>query len=234
MPDLEMTIPKARSDTVWESVFTFIVVFFSILGIVNLTNRVAIIPSSIWLIFVASIIWNGCREAGSVRRYLADRIAIFGGRAFVLYPSDQGNPARIRFGYELFGRRVFQRDVRVDRIESVVWNPGQATSMAGHDMKDWHVVLWFDHCNPEKSKKDHMLHKPDQELHIVGPSRRKEDTSALGHEFLAFLRKAGVQLTQGEADNVYVRPSLNGKNGKKEHPTTASTATNEPAAGGPI
>jgi len=205
MTDLEMTIPKSRSDTVLEAIFTFIVVFFGILGIVNLTNHVAIIPSVIWLIIVTSIIWNGCREAGSIRRYLADRIAIFGGRAFVLYPSEQGEPCRIRFGYNLLGCRVFQRNIQVDRIESVMWNPGQATSMAGHDMKDWHVILWFDHCDPEKSKKRHMLHKPDQELHIVGPLRRKEDTSALGYEFLSFLRKAGAHLVQGGADNVYVR-----------------------------
>lgn len=226
MPDLEMTIPKARSDTVWESFFTFIVVFFSILGIVNLTNRVAVIPSTIWIFFVTFIIWSGCRDAGSLRRYLADRIAIFGGRAFVLHSSDQGDPSRIRFGYELLGRRVFQRDVRVDRIESVVWNPGQATRIAGTDMKDWHVVLWFDHCDPDKGKK--------QELHIVGPSRRKEDTSALGHEFVSFLRKAGAQLAQGESDNSYVRPNSDEQNKGKEPPTSAWTPTNKPSAGGSI
>ena len=234
MSDLEMTIPKSRSDTVWQAIFTFIVVFFSILGIVNLTNRVAVIPSVIWIVIVTSVIWRGCREAGSIRRYLADRIAIFGGRAFVLYPSEQGDASRIRFGYELIGRRVFQCDIRVDRIESVVWNPGQATDMAGHDMNDWHVVLWFDHCDPEKSKKHHMLHKPDQELHIVGPSRGKKQTSALGHELVSFLRKAGADLVQGEADNIYVRPNSEERNGDREHPTTASTVTNEPAAGGSI
>jgi hypothetical protein len=205
MPDLEMTIPKSRSDTVWEGVFTFIVVFFGFLGILNLTNHVAIIPSAIWLIIVMTIVWNGCREAGGIRRYLADRLAVFAGRRFVLYLSGQTGPARIRFGYQLFGLRVFQRDVQIERIECVEWTPGQTTSMAGHDMKDWRVVLWYEHCSPEKSKKDHMLRKPDQDLHIVGPSRRKEDTSAFGLEFVAFLRKAGARLIQGEADNLYVR-----------------------------
>jgi hypothetical protein len=78
-----------------------------------------------------------------------------------------------------------------------------------------------------------MLHKPDQELHIVGPSRRKQDTAALGHEFVSFLRKAGADLVH-KADNIYVRPEAQERTGDKEHPTTASTATNEPAAGGSI
>jgi hypothetical protein len=142
---------------------------------------------------------------GGLRRYLVDRFSFFAGRRFVLYPSEQTNSSRIRFGFEIFGRRVFQRDVQIERIESVEWTPGQATSMAGHDMNDWHVVLWFDHCNPEKSQRDHMLRKPNQDLLIVGPARRKEDTSSLGFEFVAFLRKSGARLKQGANDNVFVR-----------------------------
>ena len=207
MPNLEMDIPKSRSETAWEAFFTFIVVFFSLLAVLNLLNRVGIIPSLIWLFFVTTVVWNGSREARGLRRYLAGRVSMFAGRRFVLYPSDQVDSPRIRFGYELFGRRVFERDVEIDRIESVQWTTGQATSMAGHDMNDWNVVLWFDHCDPEKSKNRHMLAKPDQDLHIVGPSTRKQETSDFGLKFVAFLREAGARLTRGEADNVYVRPN---------------------------
>ena len=205
MSKLEMTIPRLRSDTAWDGVLIFIVVFFGFLAILNLVNHVAIIPSAIWLVFVTVTIWNGCREVGGLRRYLVDRCSVFAGRRFVLYLSGQTDSRRIRFGFEMFGCRVFQRDVQIERIESVEWTPGQATSMAGHDMNDWQVVLWFDHCNPVKSKRDHMLRKPDQDLLIVGPSRRKEDTSSLGFEFVAFLRKSGARLKQGANDNVFVR-----------------------------
>lgn len=204
LPDLEMTIPKLRRDTLWEAAVIFFVVLLSIIGILNLLNKVAIIPSFIWLIMITGMVWSGCREAGGIRRYLANRIAVFG-RKFVLHPSEQAEVPRIRFGYELFGSPVIQRDVLLQRIESVEWNSGQATSLAGRDRKDWSVALWFDHCDPEKSKKNHRLPKPDQDIYLVGPSRSKEDTSALGLEFVEFLRKAGAHLRKGEGQNVFVR-----------------------------
>jgi hypothetical protein len=229
MSKLEMTIPSLRSDTAWDGFLIFIVVFFGFLGILNLVNHVAIIPSAIWLVFVTVTVWNGCREVGGLRRYLVDRCSFFAGRRFVLYPSGQTDSSRIRFGFEIFGRRVFQRDVQIERIESVEWAPGQATSMAGHDVNDWQVVLWFDHCNPEKSKRDHMLRKPNQDLLIVGPARRKEDTSSLGLEFVAFLLKSGARLTEGSNDSVFVR-ELSKENKKAEnHPTKPSNSTSEPA-----
>jgi hypothetical protein len=84
--------------------------------------------------------------------------------------------------------------------------------MAGRDMKDWSVALWYAHGDSEKSKKHHMLRKPDQDVYIVGPSRRKEDTATLGIEFVSFLSCVGVLLIPGENDNVYVREATRTKN----------------------
>ena len=75
-------------------------------------------------------------------------------------------------------------------------------------MKDWSVALWYDHGDPEKSKKHHMLRKPDQDVYIVGPSRPKEVTAALGEDFLSFLRVIGSTLLQGDSDSLYVRETL--------------------------
>lgn len=189
----------------WIGFVSMILVGFAFLALLNLANRVAIIPSVIWLLFVAWILWSGCREAGAVRRYLTDWLSAFAGRRFVLFPHEAPHQANIRFGYELFGRKFFQKDIEIERIESVEWSPGQATSMAGRDMKDWSVAVWFDHGNPEKSKKHHMLSKPDQDVYIVGPARRKEDTAILGMNFVSFLCGVGACLRSGEGDNVYVR-----------------------------
>jgi len=200
-----MTIPKSRGEILWTGFLSLIVVVFAFLAVLNLANHIAIIPSFIWLLIIAWILWSGCRDAGGVRRYLIDWLAAFAGRRFAHFPHEDTHQPRIRFGYELFGRHFYQKDIEFDRIESVEWSPGQATSMAGRDMEDWSVALWYDHGDSEKSKKHHMLRKPDQDVYIVGPSRRKEDTASLGTDFVSFLSGVGVLLIRGEGDNVYVR-----------------------------
>ncbi|MBK1790039.1 hypothetical protein [Persicirhabdus sediminis] len=200
-----MTIPNSRSEALWTGFLSVIVVVFGGLAVLNLANRVAIIPSVIWLLIIAWTLWRRGRDAGGTRRYFCDLLAVFLGRRFALSTNDETGQPSVRFGYELFGRRFYERTIPLDRIESVEWSPGQATSMAGRDMKDWSVALWYDHGDPEKSKKQHMLRKPDQDVYIVGPSRPKEDTAALGEDFLAFLRATGSTLLQGDTDSIYIR-----------------------------
>lgn len=205
MPHFEMTIPKSRSEVFWTGFFSLIAVAFSILALLNLANLITVIPSVLWLVIVTWILWSGCREAGGARRYMIDWLAAFAGRRFVLSSPETARPTCIRFGYELFGHRFYQKDVEIEAIESVEWSPGQATSMAGRDMKDWSVALWHDHGDPERSKKRHMLRKPSQDVYIVGPSRCKEDTAILGREFVSFLDKIGVRLRQGTDDNLFAK-----------------------------
>ncbi len=202
MPHIEMTLPKSRGEIMWTGFFSLIVVVFAFFALLNLVDHIAVIPSVLWLLFVAWILWSGCRDAGGVRRFLIDWFSPFAGRKFAVLSHDG---ASIRFGYELFGRRFYQKDIEIERIETVSWSPGQATGMAGRDMKDWCLALWYDHRNPEKSNRHHTRRKPAQDIYIVGPSRRKEDTATLGMEFVSFLNGVGVHLMRGEGNNVYFR-----------------------------
>lgn len=217
----EMTIPKSEGEAFWTGFYSLIVVGFAVLALFNLVSYDALgperavrlnagalletIPSLLWLLIVAWILWHACREAGGARRYLTDWLAAFSGRKFVCFAAEDTAQECIRFGYELFGRRFFQKDVEIDRIESVEWSSGQATSMAGRDMDDWRVLLWYDHGNFEKSKKNHMLKKPDQSAYIVGPPRRKGDAAVLGRGLVLFLGEIGVHLKQDTEDNVFRR-----------------------------
>jgi hypothetical protein len=72
-------------------------------------------------------------------------------------------------------------------------------------MNDWHVTLWFDHNDAAESLRRKALPKPDQEVYVVGPRRRKKITEAFGLSFVEFLRAAGVILVPGEKDNCFVR-----------------------------
>lgn len=229
-----MLIPKSLSDTIIEIVLTVIVAFFTILGVSNLLNHVAIIASSIWLAFVTLSIWSACKYGGGLRKFLINHLAVFSPRHFVESIPRENGPAEIRFGYQLCGLRLFHFRVPVDKIETVGWHTGQTTSMARRDINDWQVTLWLDHDDPVKSQKQQKWHeKPDQGCYIVGPSGPKKDTESFGLAFLDFLRGAGASLLQGEYDCTFVRkPEDTDRNG--ERPTTALTPTIQLTAGGPF
>jgi len=199
---MEMTIPRSRRDVIFYSVTYTIVVFFVFVAVFDLLNSLALITPCIWLAYVAMIVRSGCRSEGGLRKFLINRFGDVAGRQF----ADVSVPREIRFGYELFGKRFIQRRIALDKIESVEWSPGQATSMAGRDMKDWLICLWVDHDDPiESQKRQRWARKPDQDVYIVGPSRRKEDTGALGLSFIAFIRDAGVTLVPSEKATCFVR-----------------------------
>jgi hypothetical protein len=199
-----MTIPKSGLEAILQCAMTLIVVSFALLAIVNLCNWVAPIASSIWLAFVTMIIQSGSKREGGFRSYLTNRLGEVAGRHFVESSSQAAQPQEIRFGYDLFGHRFIQQRVEIDQIESIVWNPGQATDMAGRDMNDWRVYLWFYHNDPGKAAKKRGPYR-DQDIHSIGPSTRKDRAEALGLAFVAFLRDAGVELIEGAIPTCFIR-----------------------------
>ena len=128
---------------------------------------------------------------GGISAYLTNRLADLVGRLFV---ESDGKRVAVRFGVQVFGRRLIQKEVPLKAIESVEWSTGQATSMAGRDMNDWQVCLWFYHSDPEKRERQKHFRKPDQEIYIIGPSGPKDRTAALGTAFVNFLLASGAEL----------------------------------------
>jgi hypothetical protein len=60
--------------------------------------------------------------------------------------------------------------------------------MAGRDMSDWHVFIWYKDDTGRKSR------KPGQWVHVIGPSRSKGETESFGLAFVELLQKAGIIL----------------------------------------
>ena len=195
----EMTIP--RESGLFHLVMYTIVAGFLLLAVYALVNRIALIAPCLWLAFVSMTVRSNCRAEGGIRPFLVNCLGNVTGRRFAAI----GAPGEIQFGYRLLGRRFIQERIALGKIESVEWSPGQASSMAGRDMNDWHVVLWFHHDDPARSQRRQRLRKPDQDPCIIGPSRRKEETAALGLGIVAFLQSAGVTLVPGEKETGFVR-----------------------------
>lgn len=209
-----MTIPRPRSDAAFEFVGIALVVLSVVVAIAAPAVSLWLAAPYFWLGLAASLLWLGlvgqmtwasCKDAGGLRRYLVDIAARLFGRLFA--ETNTESPQALELGVYLIGRRFVQKTIPLDSIESVEWNTGQATDMAGHDMNDWHVCLWFDHNNLAKSEKERRtgLRNPEQDLRIVGPSGPKAETEALGLALVAFLRAAGADLIDGPTPSGFVR-----------------------------
>lgn len=206
MTHSEMAIPKPRGEVVLACVSVAFVVFWVLLAVLALILRVALIASLLWLALVALLLWEAVKERG-LRGWLVDLGGAFSLRHFAESVPCDGGAGDIRFGYRIFGRRILYFAVTVARIESVAWHSGQGSSLAGRDMNDWSVALWFDHSDAKKSR-DRLKRgypRPDQDVHVVGPSARKEATARFGLEFVALLRQAGAPLVKGKDDCTFIR-----------------------------
>lgn len=176
-------------------VISTIVVFFGLLGLVNLFLWIAPIPSLLWLAFLTVSITPAAKQAGGLRPFVINHIGDLFGHKFVERDPSDTHPKCIRFGFQLFGHRFIQKCVALQKIESVTWHTGQASSMAGRDMNDWMVWMYFDGGDQ----------KSNHSFYGVGPAVRKDRTEALGLAFVSFLKDAGVDLIQGEEPNWFVR-----------------------------
>jgi hypothetical protein len=200
---LEMSIPRARSENITACVLTIVVVFFSILAVYNLLCEQALISSGLWLAFVAFQVWSSSKTKGSFQKFAIECLGDFGGKQFVEITPPNGVPVKIRFGFHLLGYRFVLWTVTLNKVDCVEWSPGQATGMAGRDMKDWSVCMWFRHDDP--TRRNEWSRKPDHDIYIIGPSVRKEETEAFGLSFVDFLRHAGVPLVRGKGDACFER-----------------------------
>jgi hypothetical protein len=200
----ELPIPKPLHEVIAVIMFQVFICFFVGLAIQNLAEGVALVGSSLWLLLVGSAIFGACKQNG-MRKFMVNVLGTYSRRRFVCAISRPDAPTVIEFGFRLFGIRLLDFVIPVERIETVYWSPGQATSMAGRDMKDWSVAIWYEHGDSAKAEEKADRHKPHLDVYIVGPSRKKELTAAFGRSFVEFLRKAGAALGQGKDEKTFVR-----------------------------
>ncbi len=94
--------------------------------------------------------------------------------------------------YHALGRRFDLLRVRADGLRGVSWSAGQATSLAGHDMEDWFLGLYF---RPEA-----VLFPSDKSpFYAPEMSGPREQIEHQGQLLIAFLRKWEVSLPEPEA-----------------------------------
>jgi hypothetical protein len=180
--------------------FLVFVGFFVTLAVSHLaryseTHTVGIVCAVLWLLLVAICLVGGVQAAGGLRGSAVAALGVLSSRHFA-EAAREGDRVVIGFGFELFRHRFYYLRVERERIVSVDMSTGQATSLAGHDMNDWSVALWY--REPDRDPpRVHVEGVRDDEVYIVGPPGPKEVTGQFLATFVAFLRAAGVDLHPG-------------------------------------
>jgi hypothetical protein len=188
----------------------FVVLFvgsFVALAVDNLVHysRVpwwTLIPSVLWLGIVAFALFVILHQEG-VRQSVVALLGAFSRHDFV-EAAREGDRTVIGFGFTLFSLRFYYVRVPAERVASVCMGSGQGTALAGRDMDDWHVTIWYD--DPDAPPKSYAI-LPANELHIIGPSRAKATTEEWFRAFIAFLRAAGVELHPTEKEHEFRTPN---------------------------
>lgn len=200
--DTEMEIPKEGGIPGLTVCYSIVVVFVGF-AIFNLshpysTPLVGLIASGMWLVIVSAVSVSRCIDEGGPYQFLVNRLGRFAAKQFVqIAPPDGKDTSVVCFGYRIRGRRFYYLKIPIDGIISVYWNTGQASSMAGRDMNDWSVALWYDTIRVKTKSGASPPRKP-QAVYIVGPSGPKEGIETFGLSFVGFLGNAGAMFSQTE------------------------------------
>jgi hypothetical protein len=156
-----------------------------------------LVPSVLWLALVAFVVVMTLVEIG-VWGSLVACLGEFSRRHFAEAIRDGGRNV-IGFGFVLLGRKFYYLRIQRGQVVSVVMNTGQATAMAGRDMNDWSVVVWY----REPRGTPRFGFRAGEDVYIVGPAGAKQQTAQFFAGFVEFLRAAGVELHPGERENEF-------------------------------
>jgi hypothetical protein len=208
-PHAELPIPHPAG-AVWVTVGYLLVLLFVVIATGNLFYArhiplSATIASLLWLSLVGFVTLLNLRDEG-VEQYVVNRLGTYSRRHYVRATPSIGKAKSISIGYQLFGRDFSYLNVDADAISSVDWNSGQATSMAGRDMNDWHVALW--HRHPQGPQRTPFFPGArDDEIFIFGRIGPRPMAEAFGKQLVEFLITAGVELTPGTNGREFNSPA---------------------------
>jgi hypothetical protein len=200
--------------------------FFTALSIYYLidysdTPVYGLIAAVLWLGFVGVLFFATFHEI-SVRECVVATLGEFSLCHFVEV-TREGERTVIGFGFQLFFRRWYYLRVDREHIVSVDMSSGQGTALAGRDMNDWHVALWYRDPNAPPRKPIAGI-RFDEEVYIVGPSNAKTTTEEFFQPFVAFLQSAGVALQPSEKENEFRTSKFGSTGGDDVHRQASADA----------
>jgi hypothetical protein len=174
---------------------------------------VTLVAAGIWVLMVAGFIAGALIDDGgcSPLQFLINRMGVFSARQFVLIERPLEAPPVVSFGYRVGKHRLFYFRLRLDGIDSVEWSSGQATAIAGRDMDDWSVFIWYDPGLIVR-RFPRLIRSRGRSVHCIGDPGPKEATAEFGGRFVALLRAEGADFEKLQEGRKHVRRQVVGPN----------------------
>ena len=179
------------------------------LAIINLLDPYStplrgVIASGIFLLLVFAITFSACKSAGGIIQFLVNRLGEFACRQFVRIERHDEKNTAVCFGYWIMKQRFYNLKIDIAQIESIGWHSGQGTAMAGRDMDDWRVVIFYDLPNTQL-KTGKALASWTQGVYTVGRTGPKDEVVKFGLAFVPFICRAGAALKQSDDGRKFLR-----------------------------
>jgi hypothetical protein len=186
-----LLVRHGRGGPVGSAILVFIVIIWLILAARNLIYREAVISSALWIILVTVTVVSRVRVHG-VRRYCRSVLSGFA-RNQLLRVERNHESRTLAVGFRLLGRDFIEYRIPAEDLASLSWSSGQASDMAGRDVDDWTVFLWYRHHDPQREERELQSHykRPGFAILAIGPAGAKYVTESLGLHVATFLIVSG-------------------------------------------
>ena len=186
-PSSELVVLKSRAGPISAIIGTVIVVVFVWLAVRNLLHGIAVIASTLWLLLIALVIIINVRDSGW-RAFPVAVAGAFSRQQVLIVDSDS---SVLEIGFRLSGLTIIEHRIRAEDLVGIRWNTGQASDLAGRDVNDWSVFLWY--RDPAKALMQNVR-RPGQWPLVIGSPRAKSTTEALARRVIGFLNESGISV----------------------------------------
>jgi len=181
------------------------------------SSTTVLICSAFWLLLVGFLVIEPIREVG-LRQVIWNVLGSLSQDHFAQLAEPREGQKQLLFGFRLLGKTFHSLVIEANGINRIDWGTGQASALAGRDMNDWHVTIWFrvdSICKGRTWDMSSMAAKDKATLYIIGPMGPRPNIEIFGHQFLDLCRRAGLEFEANESNTKFKvrRPS------RRESPT---------------
>lgn len=191
----EIVVKKGLGEFTVVVVISLIFAGSCAMALSNLVNQVAMLPSGLWIGLVSFLLIVNLREVG-FRAFCISLLAAFCRRQSLRVRAATDGP-ELEVGFKLLAVNVVERRIPADDLVTIEWNTGQASDMAGRDVGDWSVLIWYRHRDFAREARERELgrRRPGEAVLAIGPPQPKQIAESLGHHVLAFLHNRGIAVS---------------------------------------
>ena len=209
----ELEIPHPRGIVVLIRVLLLYILLFLFIGffckvaVENFidyrhSSKVILACSAFWLLLVGFVIIEPIREIGLRQLFMSFLGSLSQDHFTQLVEPNEGKK-QIVFGFRLLGQAFHFLAIETDGINEITWWTGQATALAGKDMNDWHVTVWFRKdsiCKGRMWDISSISSRENNSLYIIGPSGPRSTIEIFGNQILDLCRRAGLEFEANDSN----------------------------------